>query len=288
MAGQLNGIILVDKEAGFTSHDAVAKLRRITGMRRIGHAGTLDPMATGLLVVFIGRATRAAEFAEAGEKHYLASLRLGLVTDTLDTTGTVISQREQHVSRDELEAALLRFTGEMQQIPPMYSAVKIGGRKLYEIARAGGEVQRAPRRVFISSLRCLGRDGGDWILDVVCSRGTYIRSLCADIGEALGCGGCMSALRRESSGAFSVEDAHTLDEIERTGAAACILPTDTLFAELPALSVGPEAERRIRTGSEVRCEGADGDYRVYGDSGFLALSRLSGGKLRTIKSFFEV
>ena len=288
----MNGILLIDKPAGWTSSDVVAKLRGILHERRIGHAGTLDPMATGLLVVFVGRATRAVEFAESDAKRYTAGLRLGLVTNTQDTSGRVLGGSPRDVERGELEALLARFRGEIEQIPPMYSAIKVGGRKLYEIARRGGEVERAPRRVTIYALELRGREDGDWILDVQCSKGTYVRTLCHDIGTALGCGGCMSALRRTQAGRFSLENAHTLDAVQTAAdegrAEALLLPVDTLFSE-PAVRVDAEAEKRLRSGGRPRTALADGTYRVYGEAGdFLALCRAENGQLITIKSFFEV
>lgn len=285
----MTGILLIDKPEGWTSHDVVAKLRRLTGERRIGHSGTLDPMATGLLVVFLGRATRAVEFAETHSKEYLARLRLGVITDTLDTTGNVLETREHSVTRAELEAVLPRFRGETEQTPPMYSAVKSGGRRLYEIARAGGEVERKPRKVYITALECTGEDGGDFLLDVRCSKGTYIRSLCADIGDALSCGGCMSGLRRISAGAFQVKDAHTLAEIEENGAERYLLGTDSVFSEYPALTVCAREEKKLRVGADFPCPAADGRYRVYSGRGeFLMLGQVSGNIMSTAKSFFEV
>ena len=209
----MNGILLVDKPTDWTSSDVVAKLRGLLHEKRIGHSGTLDPMATGLLVVFVGRATRAVEFAESQEKRYLASLRLGITTDTQDITGNRVSGEAREISEEKLEETMARYRGNIQQIPPMYSAIKVGGKKLYEIARRGGEVERKPRPVCIRELRLLGREGEDWLLDVTCSKGTYIRTLCHDIGQSLGCGGCMSALRRVRAGEFSIDNAHTLDEI---------------------------------------------------------------------------
>lgn len=289
MAGELSGILLVDKPEGWTSHDVVAKLRGITKLRRIGHSGTLDPMATGLLVVFVGRATRAVEFAEAHEKEYRAALRLGVTTDTLDITGRVLSTCTQSVELAELRAVLPRFTGEIEQIPPMYSAIKIKGQKLCDVARRGGEVQREPRRVTIWELDCTGERDGDFLLSVTCSKGTYIRSLCADIGEALGCGGCMSALRRTRAGDFRLESAHSMEEIESAGAEKFLLPVDSLFRNLPALSVSPRAEERIRVGADFGAAGPEGDYRVYSPEGeFLMLGRLRAGTMTTIKSFFGV
>ncbi len=289
----MNGILLIDKPRDWTSSDVVAKLRGILHEKRIGHSGTLDPMATGLLVVFVGRATRAVEFAESQEKQYLASLRLGLVTDTQDVTGTRIGGEPRPVSEEELEAALAAFRGVIRQVPPMYSAIKIGGRKLYEIARKGGQVEREAREVTVSRLRILGREDGDYLLDVVCSKGTYVRTLCHDIGLALGCGGCMSGLRRLRAGCFSLDRAYTLDRIQaaadRGEAESLLLPVDTLFSDLPVLRVDNRSEERIRCGAPVRACGENGPCRVYGPEGdFLALGRLADGELGVVKSFFEV
>ena len=289
----MNGILLVDKPTGWTSSDVVAKLRGLLHERRIGHSGTLDPMATGLLVVFVGRATRAVEFAESQEKRYLASLRLGLATDTQDITGNRISGEPREISEAELERTLALFRGDIQQIPPMYSAIKVGGKKLYEIARRGGEVERKPRPVHIRELRLLGREGEDWLLDVTCSKGTYIRTLCHDIGQSLGCGGCMSALRRVRAGEFSIENACTLDQVreaaDRGEAEKLLLPVDSLFRQDPALSLNARDEKRIRSGGVFPVAVQDGQYRAYGpDGAFLALVRVTGGELKSIKSFFEV
>ncbi len=290
----MNGIILIDKPAGWTSSDVVAKLRGVLRERRIGHSGTLDPMATGLLVIFVGRATRAAEFAESHEKRYRASLRLGLVTDTQDTSGTPIGGAPRAVSRGELEAVLEGFRGELMQLPPMYSAIKIKGQKLYEIARRGGEVERQPRPVTIRSLEVLGEENGDWLLDIRCSKGTYVRTLCHDIGAALGCGGCMSALRRTEAGRFRLESAHTLEEVQKAAdegrAEALLLPVDSLFAACPKLILRAGGEKRIRNGGALPAKSAPaGDYRLYGESGeFLALGRVEDGELRVVKSFFNI
>ena len=292
MAGGLSGILLVDKPEGWTSHDVVGRLRRMTGQRRIGHSGTLDPMATGLLVVFLGRATRAVEFAEGHDKGYTALLRPGVVTDTLDTTGTVLETSAQRPTRAELEAAIERFRGEIEQLPPMYSAIKLGGKKLYEIARAGGEVERKPRPVTIYRLECTGeREDGDFELEVECSKGTYIRTLCDDIGRELGCGACMSGLRRTRAGGFDVKDAHTLEEIERLGVHECLLPVDALFAGRPILLIKDgKTERALRNGMAVKLDaGFEGECRVYSqDREFLLLGAVKDGVLHTIKSFFEV
>ena len=289
----MNGILLVDKPTDWTSSDVVAKLRGLLHEKRIGHSGTLDPMATGLLVVFVGRATRAVEFAESQEKRYLASLRLGVSTDTQDITGNRLSGTPREIGEPELEKALAHFRGDIQQIPPMYSAIKVNGKKLYEIVRRGGEVERKSRSIHIRELKLLGREGEDWLLDVTCSKGTYIRTLCHDIGETLGCGGCMSALRRIRAGEFSIENAYTLDQIweaaDRGEAERLLLPVDSLFREFPALYIDAREEGRIRCGNSIAVSAADGDYRVFGPNGaFLALARASGKELKTIKSFFEV
>ena len=289
----MNGILLIDKEPDWTSNDVVVKLKGILHERRIGHAGTLDPMATGLLTVFVGRATRAVQFAESDSKHYLAALRLGITTDTQDTTGNILEQKDATVTQAELEAALERFRGEIEQIPPMYSAIQIGGKRLYEIARKGGTVERTPRPVTIHELSIVGREGEDWLLDVHCSKGTYIRTLCHDIGLALGCGGCMSALRRTEAGAFRVEDAITIGEAQRLRDAGEIeqhlLPVDTLFSREMACTASPEEEKRIHCGTEYRTKLPDGLYRVYSKSGaFLMLGRAENGTMKTIKNFFEV
>lgn len=290
----MNGILLIDKPRDWTSHDVVGKLRGILRERRIGHSGTLDPMATGLLVVFIGRATRAVEFAEAHEKEYHAGLRLGMVTDTQDVTGTVLEQCDCSVTREELETVLPRFRGEIQQIPPMYSAIKVQGKKLYEIARKGGEVERKPRPVTISKLEVTGEEHGDYLLDVVCSKGTYIRTLCHDIGGALGVGGTMSALRRVRAGQFSLENAYTLEQVQQAADAGraeeLLLPVDALFSEYPAVALTAKGEKRCRVGNDYPVpETTGGICRVYGgDGAFLALARAEQGIGKTIKSFYEV
>lgn len=289
----MNGIILVDKPCGWTSHDVVGKLRGILRERRIGHSGTLDPMATGLLVVFAGRATRAVEFAEADSKEYIAGLRLGVSTDTQDTTGNVLNTCETLPSKDELIAAANGFLGEISQIPPMYSAIKINGKKLYELARRGEIVERSPRKVTISKLELLGEDKCDYILDIHCSKGTYIRTLCSDIGDKLGCGGCMSSLRRVKAGVFSITQAYTMEQIQAAADLGeldgIIIPVDTLFTDKPKLTVNEFEEKKLRNGNTIKTKSADGTYRVYSESGeFLLLAEVKDNLLKTIKSFFEV
>lgn len=289
----MNGIILIDKPQGWTSHDVVGKLRGILHERRIGHSGTLDPLATGLLVVFIGRATRAVEFAEADRKEYIAGLRLGMSTDTQDITGRIISKETDIPDEPEVRIAIERFRGELEQIPPMYSAVKIGGKKLYELARKGECIERKSRHITIFGLEITGRSDNDYILDVVCSKGTYIRTLCHDIGAALGCGGCMSSLRRTKSGVFSVDNAYTIAEIQeaadRGEEEKLLLPIDTLFAGYTKLSVDADSEKKLKNGCIINTSSPDGRFRVYSEDGeFLLLGDVKDGVMKTVKNFFEV
>ena len=288
MAG---GVLIIDKPQGWTSMDVCAKLRGVLHERRVGHGGTLDPMATGLLPVVVGRATRAVEYAADGDKEYEAVLRLGLVTDTQDVTGTVLRQRGAEVTAAELEAALGRFRGEIMQVPPMYSAIKVNGKKLYELARKGREVERQPRPVTIYALELLGqRSQTDFALRVVCSKGTYVRTLCHDIGAALGCGGAMAALRRTRVAGFTLENALTLDDVCAHPRPETLLrPVDGCFADLPAAVLTAAQEKRVRCGAAFTWPGAPGLLRAYGAGGeFLALCRADGETLRVVKSFFEV
>lgn len=288
----MTGILIVDKPAGWTSHDVVAKLRGLLGERRIGHAGTLDPMATGVLPVFVGRATRAVEFMENADKEYIAALRPGLISDTQDITGNILSRSEVKLSANDVEEALKDFRGETEQLPPMYSAVKIGGKKLYEYARRGVEVERRARRITISELELIGERDGDFILRVVCSKGTYIRSLCADIGEKLGCGAVMSSLVRTRAGAYKIDEAHSMEEIVPLGRAAenIMLSLDSMFAAYPRVSVGEKGERLCKNGVMPRIAGLpEGKFRLYGESGeFLALCESGQKGAEIIKSFYEV
>ncbi len=289
----MTGIIVIDKPDGWTSHDVIARLRRLLGERRIGHAGTLDPMATGVLPVFVGRATRAVEFCESDDKEYVAGLRLGIVTDTQDTTGTVLSQHPVDVTAIDVEAALKSFVGPQKQTPPMYSAVKIGGKKLYELARRGIEAERPARDVIIHSLALLGCDGSDYSMHVHCSKGTYVRTLCHDIGQALGCGGTMSALRRTRAGRFTLQNAVTLDDVEQAAengqAEALLSPVDSLFSDHPAVRLDEKQTARCRNGTAFPTTLNDGLYRVYdGYGGFLMLGRAEDGVMHTVKSFFDV
>ncbi len=286
-----NGIIVIDKPQGWTSMDVCAKLRGVFHEKRVGHAGTLDPMATGVLPVFMGRATRAVEFADKSDKEYIAELKLGVITNTQDTSGETLEERPVQAGREQLEEVLEQFRGEILQIPPMYSAIKINGKKLYELARKGREVERPARAVNIKSLEILGQQGKDlYTIKARCTKGTYIRTLCHDIGQAMGCGGCMASLRRTMAAGFTLEDAVTLEEIQAAAdPAALLLPVDDYFKALPACTIRGKALFRAKNGNPFLWELPDGDYRVYGPEGeFLLLGRCEGGVVATIKSFFEV
>lgn len=286
----MNGIVIVDKPQGWTSQDVTARLRRVFDTRRIGHGGTLDPMATGVLPVFVGRATRGVEFFENAEKIYEATLRLGITTDTEDITGTVLTEQAVSFSEADFLAVLPQFRGGIQQIPPMYSALKVNGQKLYDLARQGRQVERQPRQIEIFELTCLGFYGNTARLRIHCSKGTYIRTLCKDIGAALGCGGCMEALRRIRAGEYTIAEAVPLAELlETEDAGQYLRPVDTLFSDHPAVTLTPKQEERCRNGNTFSSSLADGTYRVYGQNGdFLAISRVGSGVMSTIKSFFEV
>ena len=284
------GIVIIDKPAGWTSMDVCAKLRGIFHEKRVGHGGTLDPMATGVLPVFVGRATRAVEFAEKGDKEYIAGLRLGIVTNTQDTTGEILEEREVFVTGERLQEALAQFAGDIEQIPPMYSAIKINGKKLYQLARKGQEVERKPRPVTIHALELMGwpNAGEDFLLRIRCSKGTYVRTLCHDIGQRLGCGGCMSSLRRTMAAGFTLENAVTIEEAQEKGGAV-LLPTDSLFTQYPILLLKSAGkEKRVRSGGSITDPSVpDGTYRIYSqDKTFLCLSQARGGELRSVKNFF--
>ena len=286
----MTGIAIVDKPAGWTSHDVVAKLRRALGEKRIGHGGTLDPMATGVLPIFVGRATRAASFLESADKEYLASVRFGLTTDTQDTTGQVLSESDLRPSEGEVEAALLGFLGKQEQLPPLYSAVKVEGRKLYQYARAGREVERQPRQIEISAVKPMGfGPEGDYRFRLTVSKGTYVRTVCHDLGERLGCGGAMSALTRLRAGAYAIEEASPLEAFLAEGGAGLLRPLDSIFRAYPPLTLEEKEARRVRCGNDFPTSAEDGTYRLYDEGGaFLALAEAAAGRMKTIKNFFEV
>lgn len=249
------GVLIVNKHGGATSHDIVNKIRRLYGTRRVGHTGTLDPMATGVLVVLVGRAAKASEYLASDRKQYRAVLRLGMTTDTEDVTGEVLTKSEQLPSLSEVEAVLPLFRGKIQQVPPMYSALKVNGKKLVDLAREGQIIEREAREIEIFDLEMSATDApSDYNLTVTCSGGTYIRTLCADIGAKLGCGGVMAALERTEACGFSIANAHTVDELEQMSMEerqARLIPTESLFNSLPEVRLTEFYERLIRSGCAV-------------------------------------
>ena len=286
----MNGIVIIDKPQEWTSQDVTARLRRVFNTRRIGHGGTLDPMATGVLPVFVGRATRGVEFFEHAEKTYEATLQLGVTTDTEDIFGEILTRREVHISETEFSSILPAFRGKIMQVPPMYSALKINGQKLVDLARKGKTVERQPREIEIFELTLLEFNGDTARLRVRCSKGTYIRTLCKDIGEALGCGGCMAALRRVQAGEYTIEEAVPLQELlAAENSEPYLRPVDSMFRNYPAVTLSAKQETRCRNGNSFSVKMENGTYRAYSQNGeFLALSKVEDGIMSTIKSFFDV
>lgn len=286
----MDGIVIVDKPQGWTSQDVTARLRRVFGTRRIGHGGTLDPMATGVLPVFVGRATRAVEFFEHAEKTYETVLRFGITTDTEDMTGTVLTEEKVSFTEEQLQETLAAFRGEILQVPPMYSALKVNGQKLCDLARKGKTVERQPRPITIHELTLVERGENTLRLRVRCSKGTYIRTLCKDIGEKLGCGGCMESLRRVAAGEYTTREAVPLQTLLDTEEPEKYLRgVDTMFRNYPAVTLTANQETRCRNGNAFSVSLAAGIYRAYGQSGeFLMLAKVDGGVMSTIKSFFQV
>jgi tRNA pseudouridine55 synthase len=290
-----DGLLLADKGPGVTSFQVVAHLRRILRASKVGHGGTLDPMATGLLPIMLGDATKLTAHLQGQDKEYLATVRLGVATDTLDATGAVTAERPvPPLTAGEVREVLERFVGDIEQVPPMYSALHAGGRRLHELARAGIEVERAPRRVRVHAFELL-----EWVLPrlrvrVECGSGTYVRSLAADVGEALGCGGHVETLARTRVGCLRIEDAVPWTVIQQGDAAAlaaAVLPADRAVVHLRAVCLSPEAGRRLAHGQLIRLEDlAAGDAstvpvscRVYAGSTFLGIGELSSAGLRPVR-----
>ena len=286
----MNGIVIIDKPQEWTSQDVTARLRRVFNTRRIGHGGTLDPMATGVLPVFVGRATRGVEFFEHAEKAYEAVLLLGRTTDTEDVFGNTLTEQEVNLTEAEFLAVLPNFRGKILQVPPMYSALKVGGQKLCDLARKGKEVERQPRQIEIFELTCLEFTGNTARLRVKCSKGTYIRTLCKDIGAACGCGGCMQELRRIQAGEYTIQEAVPLQELLETEDPETYLRgVDTMFRNHPEVTLTANQEKRCRNGNSFSVKLEDGTYRAYSGSGeFLMLAKVDNGIMSTVKSFFEV
>mgnify|MGYP000266161960 FL=1 len=292
----MQGILIVDKPMDWTSFDVVAKLRGVLGTRKLGHSGTLDPMATGVLPVFCGGASKAVDLQLDHTKAYRATLKLGARTDTGDVTGTVLETAPVTAGEKELLEVLPRFVGPRMQTPPMYSAVKINGQPLYKLARQGMEVERKARPIEILSIQYEGSPAeNEYTLTVKCSKGTYIRVLLEEIAEAMGQKGTMSALRRVAAGVYTEADAHSLEEIQAAKNAgpealqALMLPVESVFTSLPLLVADERVEQHLYNGCPTsRYPAADGRYRVRNAQGqFLGLANVTGGVLRVEKLFVE-
>ncbi len=308
-----HGIINVYKEAGFTSHDVVAKLRGICKQKKIGHTGTLDPDAVGVLPVCLGSGTKLCDMLTGETKEYIAGFQLGIATDTQDISGKILEEKEVHVSTEQVKEMLSHFVGELQQVPPMYSALKVGGKKLYELAREGKEVERKARPITIYELELLKAEHPEYEIRVVCSKGTYIRTLCHDIGQALSCGAVMTSLVRSRVGEFRLKDAKTLDELQELADQGrlqeAVIPVEEMFHALPAIQVSDGAQKALLNGNQLKRSEVlakeeagiigkmlqgfpvdQGEYRVYSmDSRFCAIYRYEGDRrlFTPVKMFLE-
>lgn len=278
----ISGVLLVNKHAGVTSHKIISSCRKLFDTPRVGHTGTLDPMATGVLPVLIGRAAKASDYLMAHDKEYVCEMKLGITTDTEDVTGEVLTRSDAIPSENEVKAVCRSFVGKIEQIPPMYSAIKIGGRKLVDIAREGGEVERSARQIEIYSLDCERGDDDLYKLRVACSKGTYIRTLCADIGKKLGCGAAMASLVRTRTGKFTLDDCVTIDQLDgMTPEERLTLPkpVETLFTDLDAIDLPDFYAKLLRSGTplyqrKIRSSFPDGTLiRVRNKGEFFALGR---------------
>ena len=294
------GVLVVNKHGGVTSHDIVGRIRRLYSTRAVGHTGTLDPLATGVLVVLIGRAAKAAEYLASDTKEYRATLKLGIVTDTEDITGEVLDKSEEIPSEEDVRRVCESFVGKSKQIPPMYSALKVGGKKLCDLAREGKVIEREPRDIEIFSLECKATDQNDeYILDVKCSSGTYIRTLCADMGARLGCGGVMATLERREAGGFNISGAYSIAELEAMSEAerlSLLLPTESVFSDAPKVVLPEFYEKLSRNGCEIYQKKIGTSFdrgtrvRMYSKNGvFFALGEVreydGGSAIKAIKMF---
>lgn len=292
----MNGVILIDKPLGKTSHDLVYEARRLSGVKKVGHTGTLDPMASGVLPICIGNATKAADMLTASDKAYRAQLVLGMTTDTQDAEGEILSECGVNVSKEEIERAVKSFVGEIEQIPPMYSAIKVGGKKLYELAREGKEIERKPRKIFIKSIDILKIDMENYTvtIDVECSKGTYIRSLCEDIGMKLGVGAYMNTLIRTKSGMFSIKDCKSVEELRKLKDAGelenVLIPTSELFKDFDKIKLNKKQSALVQNGVSIMYSGLRQgcSYRLYSNEDkFLCISEYIDGKLKLKKAFWS-
>lgn len=290
----INGIVIVNKDKGYTSHDVVNVIRKIFGTRKVGHTGTLDPDATGVLPICIGKGTKLADMLTFSDKCYKARVRLGITTDTQDISGEILSRSDVNVTEEELFAAIKKHTGEIMQIPPMYSAIKINGQKLCDLARKGIEVERKPRKVTIYSAKADSFNGLEFNLTVSCSKGTYIRTLCDDIGKHLGCGAVMTELQRTKSSVFTLENSYTLDELKQMTQdklRSILMPVDSVFLNYPEMYIDDNLKKRVTNGAASFVKCSKGTYRIYDkEKNFLCLAQVTeeNGKkiLKSIKTFY--
>ena len=295
-----DGVLIINKPSGPTSHDIVNKIRRMYGTKRVGHTGTLDPMATGVLVVLVGRAAKAAEYITTDSKKYRATLHLGITTDTEDITGNITSESSNIPHSEAVMSVVRKFTGNISQIPPMYSAIKVNGKKLLDLARNGEVIERKPRGIEIFSIKATPTESiRDYTLDVHCSGGTYIRTLCSDIGNALGCGGCMKTLCRNAVGNFDISSSVTVEHIESLTddeKMSLLIPTESLFDSLPCIALSPFFEKLCRSGCEIYQKKIRTDHpigqrvRIKDENGvFFAIGEVreytDGSAVKAIKTF---
>ncbi len=288
----MDGVILVDKPKGMTSFSLASKVKRLTFSKKSGHAGTLDPLATGVMAVMLGNATKLSEYLTSEDKRYTASIRFGLTSDSMDLDGQIILKRECNFSEEDLINAIKKFTRKITQIPPKYSAIKVNGRKLYSYARAGEEVEIPSREVEIYEFNLLSFDKEKYeaVVDVYCSKGTYIRSLANDLGEELGCGALLTDLRRTQSGNFHIEHCVSLEELSEENAdlSEKIIPCDKVIDFMPVAVVSDEYEKALKNGNPIPSDAvtADGEgelYRVYCKGGFYAVGRMEENELKVVK-----
>ena len=302
MSNELSGVILVNKHKGVTSHDIVFKIRRLFGTKKVGHTGTLDPLATGVLPVLVGRSAKAAEYLLSENKKYIAEIKLGITTDTEDITGKILEKCDTLPTKNEFFEACKRFVGKINQVPPMYSALKVDGKKLLDLARQGIEIERKPREIIVFSIEpsVIDEKEGRYQLTVECSKGTYIRTLCADIGKSLGCGATMCELQRTKSGDFALENAYTIKELEAMSQEereGLLVPPENLFLEAPCVRFPEFYTKLFKSGCEIYQRKIGTDFpvntflRVYEGDEFLALAQVKefdgGSAIKSIK-FFKI
>jgi tRNA pseudouridine55 synthase len=291
----MNGIIVINKPIGKTSHDMVSFVRRLTGIKKVGHTGTLDPDAEGVLPICIGKATKAADMLTVSDKAYQTQLVLGKTTDTQDASGKVLKERQVNLTKRDIEEAVSQFIGEISQIPPMFSAIKKDGKKLYELARQGISIEREPRKVTIYSIdiKEIDLENKTVTLDISCSKGTYIRTLCEDIGEKLGCGAYMKTLLRTKSAGFTLSDSFTTDALikmrEDGTLENALLPLDSIFADFEKIEVNAVLAKKVKNGMRIRIDGIKNGqtYRIYDENNaFLCISECKNGELVLKKAFW--